>query len=393
MSRRGASEGSIYQRADGRWTAAAPAGYAARVRPQAPGVEHPTANVRRRKQIYGRTRAEVATRLRQLQQQLAAGLPVVDERTTVEQYLRHWLEVVKPRVRPATLARYEGIVRGQLIPHLGHHRLAQLQPGQVARALAAIQEGGLSPRTAAHVRAVLRTALSDAAKWDLVSRNVASLTDPPRVPRPSPKVLPVDDVQRVIAAVTGTDVENPAVVALFTGLREGEVLGLRWGDVDLESCRLTVGSSLQRLARVSKLVEPKSEHSRRTLRLPGPAVAALRSERQKQLEARVAAGSRWKPAIPDLVFTGPLGQPMIGSTITRRFQDALKRAGLERLRFHHLRHLFGSLTLASGVDLATVSHLLGHSSVQLTASTYVGQVPALRDDAADRLERLLSRSI
>src|ERR1035441_3390122 len=127
---------------------------------------------------------------------------------------------------------------------------------------------------------------------------------------------------------------------------------------------LTVGASLQRLGGVSKLVEPKSKHSRRTLRLSPAPLNALQSERQRQREAKIAAGMRWWAPV---------------------------RAGLPVIRWHHLRHLHGALLLASGVDLATVSHLLGHSSVALTASTYAGVVPSLREDAGDQLERFLSQ--
>ncbi len=374
--RRGQGEGSIRQRTDGRWEGRLEAGWS------------PT-GTRRRTSVFGRTRLEVVAKLRQAQAQAAAGLPMSDGRATVGVYLTSWLETIRPRLRPATVARYRGLCERQLLPTLGHAKLAKLSPADVASALAAIQQAGLSPRTAAHARAVLRTALSDAEKWGLLSRNVAKLTDPPRVPRPSPRTLPVEDVHKVLAAVAGTPIDNLVTLGLWTGMRQGELLGLRWSDVDIERRHLTVGSALQRLAGVSRLVEPKSERSRRTLRLSAAAVDALQAERRRQLEAKLAAGPRWRPVIEDLAFTTSVGAPMLGTTVTRQFQTALQRAGLERLRFHHLRHLHGSLMLASGVDLATVSHLLGHSSVQITASTYAGIMPALRDDAVARLEHLM----
>ena len=377
QKRRGSGEGSIRQRTDGRWEGRVEAGWSA-------------TGTRRRASVFGRTRLEVVGKLRQLQAHQAAGLPVVDGRTTVGAYLNRWLETVEPRLRPATMARYRGLCERQLIPALGHVKLTRLSPADVAGALTRIQQDGLSPRTAAHARAALRTALSDAEKWGILSRNVAKLTDPPRVPKPSPRMLPVEDVHKVLAAVAGAPIDNLVAVGLWTGMRQGELLGLRWSDVDLERRQLTVGSALQRLARASTLVEPKSEHSRRTLRLSAPAMSALQAERRRQVEARLAAGGRWREPIPGLVFTTATGAPMLGTTVTRQFQTALQRAGLPQLRFHHLRHLHGSLMLASGVDLATVSHLLGHSSVQITASTYGAIMPALRDDAVARLEHLLA---
>jgi integrase len=145
------------------------------------------------------------------------------------------------------------------------------------------------------------------------------------------------------------------------------------------------------LQRENNLVEPKSKRSQRTLQLPGPALDALRDERQRQAARQLAAGGRWKPSIPGLVFTTGTGAPLKGSTVTRAFGDALHRAGIAPLRFHHLRHLHAGLMLGSGVDISVVSHLLGHASVSLTASTYAGVAPWLTKDAADRFERLLSR--
>ncbi|HVB53910.1 MAG TPA: tyrosine-type recombinase/integrase [Candidatus Acidoferrales bacterium] len=376
--RRGAGEGSIRQRADGRWEGRIEAGWTA-------------SGTRRRVSVFGLTRIEAVRKLTEVRQQLARGLPVTDGRTTLGAYLTTWLATVEPRLRPATLTRYRGLCEHQLIPALGHVKLTRLSPADVAAMLARLQQDGLSPRTASHARAVLRTALSDAERWGLLSRNAAKLTDPPRVPKPSPKTLPVADVHRVLDAVAGTPIENLVALGLWTGMRQGELLGLKWADIDMDRAQLTVNAALQRLRRLSALVEPKSEHSRRTLRLSVQAVAALRSERQRQREALLAAGASWRPAIEGLCFTTATGGPLLGTTVTRQFQTALQGAGLPQLRFHHLRHLHGSLLLASGVDLATVSHLLGHSSVQITASTYAGILPTLRDDAVDRLERLMDR--
>lgn len=149
--------------------------------------------------------------------------------------------------------------------------------------------------------------------------------------------------------------------------------------------------ALQRLYRENRLVPPKSERSQRTLTLPGPAVGALRAERQPQLERQLAAGPRWLQAIPDLIFTDQLGAPLEGTTVLFRFQRALRLAGIARLRVHDLRHLHGALLLLGGVDIATVRDVLGHSSIALTADVYAGIMPALKQDAAERCEKILAR--
>jgi integrase len=252
--RRGKGEGSIFQRSDGRWAGTVSAGW--------------LRSGRRRVTVYARTRQEIVAKLRDLQRNQADGLPVIDQRTTVAIFLEGWLERVAPRLRPATLLRYRGLVRGQLIPYLGRIRLASLSPADVSKMLAGLQAQGLSPRTASHARAVLRAALSDGEKWAVVARNVAKLTDAVKVPAPSPKMLPVDDIHRVLDAVSGTEVANEVTLALYSGLRAGEVLGLRWVDIAFEAGQLTVSHALQRLGTETRLVEPKSAASHRTLQLP-----------------------------------------------------------------------------------------------------------------------------
>lgn len=347
---------------------------------------------RQQRSVYGHTEKEVKTKLRNAMVRADKGQPVVDERLTVGSYLGHWLEAVEPRVRPKTLAFYRTLTDHWLIPGLGRIKLARLQPGDVSAFLAQLQRDGLSPRTVAHVRAVLRAALSDAERAGDVTRNVAKLANAPRVPKRSPVALPPAEVHRILDAVKDTPLNNLVTAAIYTGMRQGELLGLRWDDVDLERRQLVVGWSLQRLAGATRLVEPKTDHSRRALRLATPALAALADERKRQLEAQLAAGPRWRPTIAGLVFTDGFGRPLTGTTVTHALQRALRAAGLPPMRFHHLRHVFAGLTLAAGVDLATVSHLLGHSSVALTASTYAGILPTLREDATTRLERLLSQS-
>jgi integrase len=323
---------------------------------------------------------------------MAEGLPLMDQRMTVGSFLTKWLETIEPRLRPSTFTRYKGLAEHQIIPQVGRVRLSRLSPADVASMLAKVQQEGRSPRTAAHCRAVLRAALSDAEKWGQVSRNAAKIADPPRVPHPQPMTMAPEEVNRMLEAMAGPDIANVVTVALWTGLRQGELLGSRWPDVDWQAGELHVTQALQRVAGEYRLVEVKSSSSRRTVRLTSPALEALQAERQKQLERRLASGGRWREPIPDLVFTSGSGQPRNGPAITHRFEKALISAGLPPMRFHHLRHLHGSLLLASGVDLATVSHMLGHSSVALTASTYAGVLPSLRQDAANRLEQLLKGS-
>jgi integrase len=375
--RRAPGDGSIRLRSDGRWEGRCESGFTPEGK-------------RQQTSVFARTKEEAAAKLREEQDRTGNGLAHPDGRTTLESYLNGWLER-KQDLAPATRLRYAGLIQHQLIPHLGHIRLAKLTPEDVDAMRVQLQKAGLSQRTCAHARAVLRTALRAAESRGQVGRNAAALAAPVKVHKSSHKLLSFEEIHAVLDAVAGTDIENAVVLALNTGMRIGEVLGLRWEDVSFDTGQLTVTHSLQRLQRENRLVLPKSETSRRTLQLPGPALQALRAEGERQRELQRVAGRPWWQPIPDLVFTDELGAPLEGTTVLFRFQRALRLAGLSRIRFHDLRHVHAMLLLRNGVDIAVVRDVLGHSSIQLTADTYAGIMPALKEDAAARFEKLLQR--
>lgn len=367
--------GSVTRRPDGRWEGRLDQGW--------------VDGKRRRTSFYGPTRLSVERALRDAQHDSERGLPVHTSSPTLERFLSDWQAAASARWKPATAARYRQVC-ANLAGRLGRIRLTDLQPSDVSAMMGRMAQEGYKPRTIAIVRAVLRAALTDAERWGLLSRNVARLTDAPLVPRPAPKTMEPVEVAEVLAAFVGTEIENLVTLALWTGLRESELIGLRWSDISLERREITVTGALNRLAGVTVRGEVKTAAGLRTVSLGEPAIKALLAEQARQQERRTEAGSRWRPQIPDLVFTDAGGAPLVGSTVTSRFQRGLRKAGLDPLRFHHLRHLHGSLLLASGVDLATVSHMLGHGSVAITASTYAGILPSLRTDAAQRLERFMA---
>ncbi|MEX0629115.1 MAG: site-specific integrase [Chloroflexota bacterium] len=376
MSRRGPHEGNIYQRTDGRWEARIHLGYAD--------------GRRRRKSFYGHTRGEVQEKLTRALRDQYQGLPVgTDDRLTVGQFLTGWLsDAVRPSVRPKTYATYEMYARCHLIPELGRIPLARLAPQDVQRLMNRKLAAGLSPQTVCHLRAVLRRALNQANRWGLVPRNVATLVDPPRVPRREVPVMTPEEARHLLLALRGDRFEALFTLALMLGLRQGEVLGLRWEDVDLPSSRLAIRHALQRVNGKLQLVEPKTQLSRRSLIMPPMLVDALQAQRVRQLEERLWAGSRWRES--DLVFTTSLGTPLDGTNVTHRFQAVLRAAGLPRLRFQDLRHACASLLLAQGVHPRIVMEQLGHSQISLTLNTYSHVLPSLQGEAAQRMEELLA---
>jgi integrase len=389
--RRPRGEGSIYRCADDRWRGALI-------------VTDPDTGARVRRLVSGRTQAEVRDRLRDLRRQLEQGIGVQPgQPKTLAAYVAAWLPALQQRVRPATWRAHEQYLRLYVLPALGALSLSQLTPTAVERMTATMKparrarssaiERQLSPTTARGARTTLRLVLRDAERDGLVSRNVAALARPPRMERHELAVLTADETRRLLAG-TEADALGPLyAVAATTGLRQGELLGLTWPDVDgLDggSPSLTVRRSLARAAGGGwELAEPKTARSRRTLELGTTAARALRRQRTRQKEARLAAADLWQDRAGH-VFTDPIGRPLNGSVVTHSFQMALALLGLPRVRFHDLRHGAASLMLAQGVPLKLVSDQLGHSSIAITADTYSHLDREQRRESSDAIERALA---
>lgn len=388
-------EGSIYATADGRlrgsiaWT-------------------DPDGTARRR-YVSGRTRADVRRGLAALREQLEHGLtpaPTGD----VGSFLAEWLEACKARVTAATWRGYEQCVRLYMTPALGRRELAKLTPSDVERMTGDMLGRGRSPRTAALTRTVLRRALQDAQRDGRVHRNVAALARPPRVASRAltAGVDYLDTVQlrRLLEAARIHRLGPVVTLAATTGMRQGELLGLAWRDVDLEAGTLSIrqsrGLTWQRqggkLVDVIGLHEPKTARSRRTIDLPTTARAALERQRSIQDAQRDRAGSAWQD-VDGLVFTDELGRPLSSTHVTghrslgiRRgdgFHGILEAAGLPHIPFHGLRHSAATALLAAGIPLKVVSEQLGHSGIAITADRYAGVAPGQRRDAADAMDRAL----
>ncbi len=369
--RRGHGEGSIKQRADGLWEA----------RVSLLGGK--------RKSLYGRTRKEAQHKLRGALRDLDAGLDLGTGRQTVGAFLDRWLaDVVEPTLAPKTVASYRDIVRVHLKPELGRHELSKLTPQHVQALLRGKKTAGLSPRTVAYIRAILRIALNRALKWGVVARNVAALTDPPRSVRTERRPLTPEQARVLLKAAERDRLEALYRVGLALGLRLGEALGLRWEDVDLDAGTLRVRFALQRIDGRLALKEPKTEKSRRTLTMPASLVTALRAHRVRQLEERLAAGASWDDR--GFVFANSVGGPLEPSNVLKAFKRLLASADLPEQRFHDLRHAAASLLLAQGVPPRVVMDILGHSQIATTMDLYSHVMPAAHQDAATLMDRILS---
>jgi integrase len=388
--RRSAGEGSVY-RTGARWRGA---------------VTWTEPDGRRsRRVVSAATAAEARDKLDALRRELRLGTiaPAGQSATTAE-YLAAWIDRDRGRVRPSTWRQRETHVRCYLIPALGRVALFRLTAADVERALASFVANGrpqtaedrrrgrqghapVSPLTARHVRATLRRALGDAAREGLVGRNAAADARPPYVPHRPVSYLSAQDVRRLLEATAEDEYGPLYALAVTTGLRLGELLGLAWSDV--ADGTLTVRRSLARAAGGGwELAQPKSARSRRSIPLPALARQAIEHERVRQDVARATAGSAWLDR-DELVFTDAIGRPLRPERVSAVFGRAREAAGVPRVRFHDLRHSAATVMLAEGVPLAVISEWLGHAGIAITASHYAAVVPALRRDAADAMDRAL----
>lgn len=340
----------------------------------------------RRRSVRAATKAEAHARLRELQRRAAAGEPITDTRLTVAEYLEYWLSVVESTVRARTHQRYAAYVRVHAIPEIGHVKLAELRPMHLQHLYAKRLAAGSAPSTVHHLHACLHRALTMAERWEQVSRNVARLATPPRVPRPKIEPLTLDETQRFLAAARESRLGAALVVAVFTGVRLGELLALRWPDIDLgEEPTITVRGSLQRVHGKLQILDPKTEQSVRRIAVGATCAEALRTHRRRQLEERLLVGTSWVDR--DLVFANPWGDLMNPDWFRRReFSGALERADLRRIRFHDLRHTFATLQIANNQPIKIVSEMMGHTRTVITQDLYTHVTATMQRGAADALD-------
>jgi integrase len=377
--RRAGGEGSVYRYRDG-WAAQVRIG-------QGRGA--------RRKTVYGRTQGDVIEKLRTMQRQIDAGVVLRAGRSiTVGAYLESWVRDVLPgSVRASTEASYETLVRMHLVPGLGSIALDKLTPTHVraflrakASEVSVRTKRPLSPRTLQYLHAVLRLALEQARRDELVTRNVAMLVAAPRVSREEIRPLTVVEARALFAAAVTDRLRPLWLVLVSLGLRRGEALALRWEDIDLDTGVVQIRRSLQRVRGKLLTVEPKTERSRRALPLPAVLVDVLREHRRAQVAERLAAPA-WVD--PEMVFTTHVGTPLEPRNVLRSFHALCRRAGVREVRIHDLRHAAASFLLLQGVDMRVVMGTLGHSRQATTSDLYTHLLEPVQRDAADRMDALL----
>lgn len=379
--RRGNGEGSVRRRGDGRWEGR---------------VEFQGAGGRSRSSVYGRTQRDVLAKLRAARD---GALPL-DGTEPLAAYLRRWLEQRDPRspaagtkkLRYTTWTGYDSRMRRHVIPTIGAVPIGKLTPEHVRMLVAKLSGACLSATTVAMVRDTLSTAMRRAVKDRVIPFNPVEAVDAVPRSRRQKYRLTAEEARTLLRAAAGEPLEALYVVTLRAGLRQSEVLGLRWRDVDLEGGALSVTSALVRVTGQGlRDFDPKSAASAATIPLPPAAIAALRAQRTRQLELRFRAGAMWQDT--GYVFTTELGTPISASNLLRRsFYPLCARAGIPTrpgLRFHDLRHACGSLLIAEGVKPKLVQAILRHSKLSTTMDLYVHAYDEDLRGAVGALDRAL----
>jgi integrase len=393
MAKRGNGEGAIYKRVDGRWVACLTLGW-------------DQAGRRLRKTVYGSSHREVAARLADLAARHGQGLLVAPDKTTLAEWAAAWLERKRGALRAKTYASYSGLIRSHITPALGRHLVQSLRPAHVRAFLDALQHQRLAPRTQRHAASLLRAILEDAVAVELAPRNVARAVkvSAPRAERRAVTWEP-GEVARFLEVArcdprpanvkhSGREPDRqdplyPAFYLLLTcGLRRGEALGLRWGDVDLDAGRLTIRQTLIEVNGRLEFSQPKTSNARRTLHLATDAVAVLTGHQARQAADREYALDAWQDQ--DLVFTTAIGTPVHPRNLVRSFDRLCTIAGVPRIRVHDLRHTHASLALRRGVPVEVVSERLGHHDAAITLSIYRHVFEGERKEAALSLNDLLA---
>jgi integrase len=367
--KRGQNEGSIYKRKGGRWCA--------QISVQGKRVTN-----------YFDTQREGLDWLQEMRNQINAGLTLDGAQKSLSDFLEQWLGSIRLSVRPMTLSQYRQIVRMHIIPMLGSIKLKDLRPDQIQTLYNQKLDSGTSARTVLLIHAVLHRSLKQAFKWGIIGRNPASVVTRPKVVRKEMMTLNDNQVRTLILIAKGTRYEVLFWLAVTTGMRQGELLGLRWSDLDWRSKKLHVQRQLQRTSAGQIFSEPKSAAGRRVIMLGDETIKKLRAHLGVLSQERQIAGEQWQEN--DLIFPSTKGTPWDQRNMYKYYKRFLRKAGLPDIRFHDLRHTAATLMLQQGVHPKVVQERLGHADITLTLNTYSHVLPVMQEEAAERLDQLLT---
>jgi len=371
MSRkRGQNEGSISKRPDGLFCAQV------------------TGDNGKRVTKYFHTRKEANEWLQETLLQIKNGLSLLGSQTTFEEYLEHWLETASLTIRPNTYKQYSQIVSQHITPVLGKVKLKDIRPEMIQGLYNSKLAAGTSNRTVILIHCVIHRSLRQAVMFRILGWNPADAVVRPRLPRTEMKVLTDTQVRNLLLVSRGTRYEALLQLAVTVGLRQGEILGLKWSDLDWNTRHLQIQRQVQSVKGKGKVFsEPKSAAGKRLVVLGSGTIEVLRAHWKRQQQERQFVGDRWREN--DLMFPTTIGTPGDKYNLLKVFKAFLQKAGLPDIRFHDLRHTAATLMLQQGVNPKIVQERLGHSDISLTLNTYSHVLPSMQEEAAEKIDELL----
>ena len=358
------------------------------------GRNHQTGKYQSYYETFHGNRTEAQKRLREILTELDKGIFTKPGKTTLADYLNIWLQdYCKPSLSPRTLELYSYICRVHLIPTIGKITLTELKPQHLQNLYSRKLSSGLSPRTVQLCHVAIHKALKNAVRINLLSRNVADAVQKPKIQRPEMHPMTENDLSRFLDAAKQGNYYTLFYTYLFTGMRRGELLAVRWSDLDLSGMQISVSRTMQYLNGVKNHItfrEPKSQKSRRLIALSPSNVAVLEEHRTNQERIRE---SLQRPPISesDLVFSHWDGGPLLPPTITHAWIKLVRKCGLKGIRLHDARHTHATIMLKQGVHPKIVQERLGHSTISTTLDTYSHVAPGLQEAAAMAFDDILKK--
>jgi integrase len=376
--------GSIRKRPDGTWEGRFTIG------------RDPGTGKQVQKSVYGKTQSEVRKKLQAATTAIDNGLYMEPSKMKVGQWIDIWLAEYLGGVKPTTVYSYTAACNVHVKPALGAVKLSALNPHDIQALYNRLQKGtpdgpGLSPKTIKNTHGIIHKALAQAVELGYIKFNPAGACKLPRIEKK--KIQPLDDeeITKFLQIIKGHQYETLYLVDLFTGLRQGELLGLTWDCINFDKGTILVDKQLQKERSGSgayNLVSPKNNKSRTIT--PAPSIMkALRDHRRQQMEWQLLAGSAWGND-RHLVFTNQLGHNLSAQTVYLHFKKLAEAVGVPTARFHDLRHSYAVAALQSGDDIKTVQENLGHHTAAFTLDTYAHVTEKMKKDSADRMERFIS---
>lgn len=365
--------GTIRQRKDGTWEARYTLG------------RDPGTGKQIQKSLYGRTQKEVRQRLQQITTSIDMGVYTEPSKMTVTCWLDIWLEEFLGDVKPRTQELYRSTVKKRIAPALGAVKLTELKTASIQKFYNDLARGEapLSAKTIRNVHGIMHKALQQALEAGYIRGNPADACKPPRVVQKEITPLDEEETKRFVKAVRGDPYETLYLVTLFTGMREGEVMGLKWDTVDFDAGTIRIVQQLQ-LSKGVYQIMPTKNSKPRTLTPASFVMELLKAQKRRQASWRLAAGSAWNDN--GFVFCNELGEHLARQTVYKHFKSAVESIGLKERRFHDLRHTYAVASLRAGDDPKTVSENLGHATVAFTLDVYGHVTEQMRRTSADRMQ-------